>query len=76
MTGMSLLLLDSACCGAEKATHSVREGLGAAFMSDMMMGWNVDAPLVRVTLLQEILRTLVLIRPVGTDGRPTVPYLI
>jgi DNA-binding transcriptional LysR family regulator len=48
------------------------KGLGVAPVTDMMITLNSSMPIVRVRLRQEVLRTVVLIRPTGSDGRPTV----
>ena len=65
-----------------KATHEIVDtavtltlagrGLGVAPVTDMMFGLNVAVPLIRVTLQQEIFRTLVLVRATGAGARPTV----
>ena len=38
----------------------------------MMIGLNSSVPIIRIALRQEIMRTVVLIRPEGSDARPTV----
>jgi DNA-binding transcriptional LysR family regulator len=48
------------------------EGLGVAPVTDMMIGLNSSVPIIRIALRQEIMRTVVLIRPEGSDARPTV----
>ena len=48
------------------------KGLGVAPVTDMMISLNSSVPIVRLRLHQEILRTVVLIRPQGSGVRPTV----
>jgi DNA-binding transcriptional LysR family regulator len=48
------------------------KGLGVAPVTDMMIGLNSSVPIIRIALLQKIVRKIVLIRPEGTDTRPTV----
>ena len=48
------------------------QGLGVAPATDMMIGLNRSVPITRIALRQEIVRTVVLIRPEGSDARPTV----
>jgi len=48
------------------------QGLGVAPVTDMMIGLNSSVPIIRIALRQEIMRTVVLIRPEGSDARPTV----
>ncbi|MEV0032819.1 LysR substrate-binding domain-containing protein [Nocardia sp. NPDC050793] len=47
-------------------------GLGATFVTDMMVELNPSVPIVRVELEQQLTRRIVLIRLVGADLRPTV----
>lgn len=47
-------------------------GLGATFVTDMMVALNPSVPLIRVGLTDRFERNVVLIRPVGSDVRPTV----
>jgi hypothetical protein len=46
--------------------------LGVAPVTDMMIGLNSSVPIIRIALVQEIVRKIVLIRPAGADARPTV----
>ena len=48
------------------------KGLGVAPVTDMMIGLNSSVPIIRIALVQEIVRKIVLIRPAGADARPTV----
>jgi DNA-binding transcriptional LysR family regulator len=48
------------------------KGLGVAPVTDMMIGLNRSVPIIRVGLVQPIVRKVVLIRPEGADARPTV----
>jgi DNA-binding transcriptional LysR family regulator len=48
------------------------EGLGVAPVTDMMIGLNSSVPIIRIALVQEIVRKIVLIRPEGACARPTV----
>jgi DNA-binding transcriptional LysR family regulator len=48
------------------------QGLGVAPVTDMMIALNSSVPIIRIALRQEIVRTVVLIRPAGSDARPTV----
>jgi DNA-binding transcriptional LysR family regulator len=48
------------------------KGLGATFVTDMMVGLNPSVPIVRVGLIQDVTRRIVLIRLAGADVRPTV----
>jgi DNA-binding transcriptional LysR family regulator len=48
------------------------KGLGVAPVTDMMIGLNSSVPIIRIALLQKIVRKIVLIRPEGADARPTV----
>jgi DNA-binding transcriptional LysR family regulator len=48
------------------------KGLGVAPVTDMMIGLNSSVPIIRVGLVQTIVRNVVLIRPEGADARPTV----
>ena len=47
-------------------------GLGATFVTDMMVGLNPSVPIVRVRLAQEFTRQIVLIRLAGSQNRPTM----
>ena len=38
----------------------------------MMIGLNSSVPIIRIALVQEIVRKIVLIRPAGAAARPTV----
>ena len=48
------------------------KGLGATFVTDMMVGLNRSVPIIRVALTQDVTRRIVLIRLAGADVRPTV----
>src|SRR5215213_1205155 len=48
------------------------KGLGVAPATDMMIGLNSSVPIIRIALVQEIVRKIVLIRPAGAAARPTV----
>src|SRR4029453_12083567 len=48
------------------------KGLGVAPVTDMMIGLNSSVPIIRIALVQKIVRKVVLIRPAGADARPTV----
>ncbi|WP_230590464.1 LysR substrate-binding domain-containing protein [Rhodococcus globerulus] len=48
------------------------KGLGATFVTDMMVSLNSSVPIVRVGLTQNITRRIVLIRLSNSDARPTV----
>jgi DNA-binding transcriptional LysR family regulator len=48
------------------------KGLGVAPVTDMMIGLNSSVPIIRIALLQKIVRKIVLIRQEGADARPTV----
>ncbi len=48
------------------------KGLGVAPVTDMMIGLNSSVPIIRIALLQPIVRKVVLIRPEGAGARPTV----
>jgi DNA-binding transcriptional LysR family regulator len=48
------------------------KGLGVAPVTDMMIGLNSSVPIIRIALLQPIVRKIVWIRPAGADARPTV----
>ncbi len=48
------------------------KGLGVAPVTDMMIGLNSSVPIIKIALVQEIVRKIVLIRPAGADARPTV----
>lgn len=48
------------------------KGLGATFVTDMMVGLNSSVPIVRVGLTQNITRRIVLVRLSNADARPTV----
>lgn len=47
-------------------------GLGVAPVTDMMVSLNSSVPILRLQLREEVLRTVVLIRPQGSGTRPTV----
>jgi DNA-binding transcriptional LysR family regulator len=48
------------------------KGLGATFVTDLMAGLSSSAPIIRVGLVQDVTRRIVLVRPAGSDMRPTV----
>jgi DNA-binding transcriptional LysR family regulator len=48
------------------------KGLGVAPVTHMMIGLNRSVPIIRIALVQEIVRKVVLIRPEGAGARPTV----
>jgi DNA-binding transcriptional LysR family regulator len=48
------------------------KGLGVAPVTDMMVALNPSVPIIRIALVQEIVRKVVLIRPQGATARPTV----
>jgi DNA-binding transcriptional LysR family regulator len=50
----------------------VAKGLGVAPVTDMMIGLNSSVPIIRIALVQKIVRKVVLIRPAGAEARPTV----
>jgi DNA-binding transcriptional LysR family regulator len=60
-------IIDTAVCLALAG-----RGLGATFVTDMMVGLNPSVPIVRVRLAQEFTRRIVLIRLANSDIRPTV----
>jgi DNA-binding transcriptional LysR family regulator len=47
-------------------------GLGVAPVTHMMIGLNIAVPIIRIGLRQAVVRAVVLIRPEGSDTRPTV----
>lgn len=48
------------------------KGLGVAPVTDMMIALNSSVPIIRIALMQRIVRKIVLIRPEGANARPTV----
>jgi DNA-binding transcriptional LysR family regulator len=48
------------------------KGLGATFVTDMMVELNPSVPIIRVALTQDVTRRIVLIHLAGADVRPTV----
>ena len=47
------------------------KGLAVAPVTDMMIGLNSSVPIIRIALVQEIVRKIVLIRRAGAAARPT-----
>lgn len=47
-------------------------GLGVAPVTDMMITLNTSVAITRIALVQDVVRSVVLIRPEGSDARPTV----
>ena len=48
------------------------QGRGVAPVADLKIGLNSSVPITRIALRQEIVRTVILIRPQGSDARPTI----